>query len=48
MWVFSKRLTLWRGDDPDAKDTGGAIAFAWFVWDAGAPRDKGVQLGWIA
>ena len=40
IWVFSKRQTLWRGDDPDAKEKGGAIAFAWFVWDrshAGKP-----------
>lgn len=46
VWVFSKRQTLWRGDDANAKDKGGAIAFAWFVWDAGfrgAPA-----LGWIA
>lgn len=33
IWVFSKRQTLWRGDDPEAKNKGGAIAFAWFVWD---------------
>ena len=35
MWTFSKRQTLWRGDDPDAKNKGGAIAFAWFVWEVG-------------
>ena len=33
VWVFSKRQTLWRGDDADARGTGGAIAFAWFVWE---------------
>lgn len=32
IWVFSSRQTLWRGDDPAAKRTGGALAFAWFVW----------------
>ena len=45
IWVFSKRQTLWRGDDPDARDKGGAICFGWFVWDAGfsgAPA-----LGWL-
>lgn len=44
--VFSRRLTLWRGDDPKPKDKGGAIAYAWFVWERGfrgAP-----SLGWIA
>lgn len=35
IWTFSRRQTLWRGDDPNAKDKGGAIAFAWFVWDLG-------------
>ena len=46
VWVFSRRLTLWRGDDPNPQDKGGTIAFAWFVWDrevGGPPR-----LGWLA
>ncbi|MFH5927058.1 hypothetical protein [Roseomonas xinghualingensis] len=44
VWVFSRRQTLWRGDQ-EAQDRGGAIAFAWFVWTrghVGAPA-----LGWI-
>lgn len=44
--VFTKRMTLWRGDDPNAKDKGGMIPFAWFVFDrdhVGAP-----VLAWIA
>lgn len=46
LWVFSKRQTLWRGDNPNAQDKGGAIPFAWFVWDR---THKGPpQLGWIA
>lgn len=32
--VFADRQTLWRGDEPDPPDTGGKIAFAWFIWDA--------------
>jgi hypothetical protein len=35
IWTFSRRQTLWRGDDPNAKDKGGAIAFAWFVFERG-------------
>lgn len=53
VWTFCRRQTLWKGDDPNAQDKGGAIAFAWFVWDAahqgetvlrwlpGAPRAQG-------
>lgn len=44
VWVFSKRQTLWRGDDPDPRDKGGVIAFAWFVWEAG---HTGTMLGWL-
>ena len=43
--VFSQRQTLWRGDDPEAKASGGAIPFAWFIWQRGhigAPT-----IGWI-
>lgn len=46
VWQFCGRQTLWRGDDADKKDTGGAIAFAWFIWErghVGAP-----SLGWLA
>ena len=46
VWVFSKRQTLWRGDDPAARENGGAIAFAWFVWERG--HDGAPALGWIA
>jgi hypothetical protein len=45
VWQFSGRQTLWRGDDPNAKDRGGAIAFCWMVWErgfAGSPT-----LGWL-
>ena len=44
VWVFSKRLTLWRGDDENAQTSGGAIAFAWYVWERG---HSGPTIGWI-
>jgi hypothetical protein len=43
IWVFSKRQTLWRGDEAPGKN-GGAVAFAWFVWRAG---QHGTQVGWL-
>lgn len=43
IWVFSGRQTLWRGDDPNPRTTGGATAYAWFVWD-GTP---GTSVDWI-
>lgn len=46
VWVFSDRVTLWHGDDPDAQTTGGAIPYAWFVWDSEAEGPK-PELGWI-
>ena len=45
VWVFSKRQTLWRGDDIEAKSSGGAIAFAWFVWEG---RPAFTTLSWLA
>lgn len=45
VWVFSRRVTMWRGDDPAPRDTGGATPHAWFVWDRHTP---GSQVGWIA
>lgn len=45
IWVFSSRQTLWRGDDPEPKSTGGAIAFAWYVWERGVIRTPSV--GWL-
>lgn len=45
IWVFSSRVTLWRGDDPDPKDKGGVMSLAWFVWDRGF---RGIPaLGWL-
>lgn len=45
VWVFSSRQTLWRGDDPNPRGSGGAMAFAWFVWRRG--EAKPTQLGWL-
>lgn len=46
VWVFSRRITLWRGDlaEPEGGPKGGAIAFAWFVWER---HHRGSQVGWI-
>jgi hypothetical protein len=43
VWVFSKRQTLWRGDEANP-GKGGALAFAWMVWQRG---HAGTQMGWI-
>ena len=43
--VFSARQTLWKGDDPNARTTGGMAAYAWFVWDQ---RETGpTTISWI-
>ncbi len=44
VWVFSRRITLWRGDDPNPKETGGAMAFAWYIWEN---SHRGTQVGWL-
>lgn len=46
IWVFSARQTLWRGDDPNPRSSGGATAYAWFVWHRRA-RGKPPRLGWL-
>lgn len=33
--VFSKRITMQRGRQATDKDSGGMVAFAWFVWEHG-------------
>lgn len=44
-WVFSTRQTLWRGGDPNARSEGGAMAFAWVVWER--HHRGGPLIGWI-
>ena len=46
IYQFCGRQTLWRGDDADAKDKGGAIAFCWIVWEAGYKGDPALR--WIS
>lgn len=46
--VFSKRLTLWRGDHERRDETkGGMIAFAWFCWDRRKAPWQEPTLHWI-
>lgn len=42
VWVFSKRLTIWRGDEE--KSGSGTTAYAWFVWEG---VSNTTELGWI-
>lgn len=48
VWVFSHRITLWRGDqpapEPDERRGRGATPFAWFVWER---FHRGTQVDWI-
>lgn len=47
VWVFQKRLTIWKGDhERRGEDKGGMIAFAWFVFEPEPKRDA-PSLGWI-
>jgi hypothetical protein len=48
VWVFSDRVSMPPGDKLAAgkiKRGGGAVAYAWFVWDREAERPT--RLGWI-
>lgn len=45
VWVFSTRLRMQRGRQMEPGESGGMIAFAWYVWErghVGAPA-----LGWL-
>jgi hypothetical protein len=43
VWVFSERITFYpSGIDPKGS---GTTAYAWFVWDKGAP--SGTELKWF-
>ena len=41
--VFSRRLTMWRGDEKATSS--GTVAYAWFVWRQGYTGSP--QLGWL-
>jgi hypothetical protein len=43
IWQFCGRQTLWRGDDPNPRTTGGALAFAWFIFERGYKGDPAVK-----
>ncbi len=45
VWVHSSRVPIWRTGEPGGKNTGGIIAFAWFVWDRGHIGPP--TLGWL-
>jgi len=42
VWVFSQRLTIWRGDEKPSGN--GTTAYAWFIWEGSATETK---IGWI-
>jgi hypothetical protein len=45
IWQFIRRYTLCRADDPDIKDKGSMIAYAWFIFERG---NKNLPtLGWL-
>ena len=46
VYVFSKRLTIWRGDEDDAwYGKTGKTAYAWMVWKKGWRGPT--QMGWL-
>ena len=49
IWVFTKRQTLWAANAQRTKN-GGAMCFAWFVWERGydgPPEVKRLDVGWL-
>lgn len=51
VWIFSRRLAFSGANAPAKKDadSGGMMAFAWFVWDHAYPREKWGTFtgGWV-
>lgn len=47
VWVFSKRMTLWRGDEDRPAGASGTTAYAWFVWERGSSVRPGPVVGWL-
>jgi hypothetical protein len=33
IWVFSERLTMYKGDVTNAPKNGGTTSYSWFIWD---------------
>jgi hypothetical protein len=49
VYVFSARQTLWRGDDPKPRSTGGMAAYAWFIFrNDGLGARLNPRLHWIS
>jgi hypothetical protein len=48
VWVCSDRPTLWNGSDDTVRTSGGAIAYAWYVWERDAEVTPGrFAGGWL-
>jgi hypothetical protein len=49
--VFSKRLTMWRGDEEKPEKSTGTTAYAWFIWskimNEGMLLHRHTRVGWI-
>lgn len=46
VWVFSKRITMWKdGEKPEGSADSGSVAYCWIVWQN--PHSTRTQLGWI-
>jgi hypothetical protein len=46
VWVFSRRLSIWRGRQATDEDSSGMFAMAWFVWDKHKAEGP-PTLGWL-
>ncbi len=44
VWVFSKRVTMWKDGDVQ-EDKTGSVAYCWMVWEN--PHTSRTILGWI-
>ena len=42
VWVFSQRLTIWRGDEEP--NGSGTTAYGWFVWEGNATETR---IDWV-
>ena len=48
IWIFSKRLTMWRGDEERPEGSSGTTAYAWFIWENSRFHNSAqTTVGWI-
>ena len=47
IWVFSGRVTLAPKDGGTGRQSGGFMAFAWYVWDGYGGGTQRTEIGWI-